>query len=254
MILLTKLITVLIYPLTQALLAMIASVVLFQSGKLRVARVLLLSSLVWLWLWSMPLVGEAIVRSLESRYPPAAANDMPEADAILVLGGCVEVPRSPRVDPDLTGTADRLWYAARLYHAGRAPRIVASGGSLPWLQEPMSEAEAMRTVLVDFGVPLRAIELESASANTRENMQRSREVLDRLDAHRVLLVTSASHMRRALAEASQAGIDAVPAAADYTAGERRLTVLDLLPDAFALHRSSSAIKEYAGCLLVRGCL
>lgn len=253
MIFLTKLIAVLIYPLTQVLLAMIASVILFQAGKLRGAHALLVSALLWLWLWSTPLVGESIVRSLESRYPPAGANDMPVADAILVLGGCVEVPRAPRVDPDLSSTAARLWHAARLYHAGRAPRIVASGGSLPWLQEPMSEAEAMRIVLVDFGVPATAIELESASANTRENMRRSREVLDRLGAHRVLLVTSASHMRRALAEASLAGIDAVPAATDHTVGTRRFTVLDLLPDAHALDRSHSAIKEYVGCLLVHSC-
>jgi uncharacterized SAM-binding protein YcdF (DUF218 family) len=248
-----KLMSLLVYPLTQSLLAMVLALVSCRRVSVGLARVLLGASLLWLWIWSMPLVADRIVGSLEWRYPAASADSAPQADAILVLGGCVTAPRLPRVDPDLASSADRLWHAARLYHAGRAPLIVASGGNLPWLNASMSEAEAMRAVLVAFGVPASAVQMETASANTRENMQRSKAMLDQLGTNRVLLVTSALHMRRALAEARLAGIDAVPAAADYTAEEGSRTLLDVLPDADALRRSSLAIKEYVGCWMIRGC-
>jgi uncharacterized SAM-binding protein YcdF (DUF218 family) len=253
MLFLIKLAASLIYPLTQSLLAMILALVFCRRASVRLGRVLFGVSLLWLWVWSMPLVADAVVGSLEWRYPAASADSAPQADAILVLGGCVTAPRPPRVDSDLASSADRLWHAARLYHAGRAPLIVASGGSLPWLNAPMSEAEAMRSVLVAFGVPASAVQMETASANTRENMQRSKVLLSQLGIRRVLLVTSAMHMRRAEAEARLAGIDAIPAAADYTAEEGARTVLDALPDADALCRSSLAIKEYVGCWMVRGC-
>jgi len=246
-----KLISLLLYPLTQSLLAMLMALIFCRS--VRLARVLLGAALLWLWVWSMPLVADRIVGSLEWRYPAASADIAPQADAILVLGGCVTAPRPPRVDPDLASSADRLWHAARLYHAGRAPLIVVSGGNLPWLNASMSEAEAMRSVLTALGVPASCVRMETASANTRENMQRSKALLNEFGLSRVLLVTSALHMRRAHAEARLAGIDAIPAAADYTAEERSRTLLDVLPDADALRRSSQAIKEYVGCWMVRGC-
>jgi uncharacterized SAM-binding protein YcdF (DUF218 family) len=111
----------------------------------------------------------------------------------------------------------------------------------------------MRSALIDFGVPGSAIVLENASRTTRENMRNSRLLLDSLGIKTVLLVTSALHMRRALAEAGNAGIDAFPAPADFEVGEESPTLMAFLPDAGALESSSRAIKERLGCLATSGC-
>ena len=61
---------------------------------------------------------------------------------------------------------------------------------------------------------------------------------------RVLLVTSAGHMPRALATFKSAGIDAAPAATDFRVTHQdRRTAIDFLPDAEALSRTTDAIKE-----------
>ena len=105
----------------------------------------------------------------------------------------------------------------------------------------------MQTLMEEWGVPGGSIHAEGGSRNTHENAVFTRQLLVEQGLHRVLLVTSAMHMRRALATFTSAGIDAVPAATDYTVTYRdHRTVIDFLPDARALSRTTDAIKEYIG--------
>ena len=126
----------------------------------------------------------------------------PQADAILLLGGGIE-PRSPprRPDFDLTAAGDRVVYAAQLYRSGKAPTILVTGGRLPWTAGAASEADAMQQMLLRLGVPDAAIAREDRARTTRENMRYSAPKLAQLQARRVLLVTSAMHMPRAMANA-----------------------------------------------------
>ena len=96
-------------------------------------------------------------------------------------------------------------------------------------------------------MPGASIIAEAASRNTYENAVLSKQVLAEHGLQRVLLVTSALHMPRALATFKSAGIDAVPAATDFTVTYKdQRTVIDFLPDAEALSRTTYAIKEYVG--------
>jgi uncharacterized SAM-binding protein YcdF (DUF218 family) len=142
-----------------------------------------------------------------------------------------------------------VWHAARLYEAGKAPLIVASGGTLPWKDQEFREAPVMQRLLVSWGVPADSILLESTSANTYQNATNTAEVVAERGIDRVLLVTSALHMRRALATFRSVGIEAVPAATDYRVVEGRTTLLDLLPSAGALDGSTAAIREYVGYIV-----
>jgi uncharacterized SAM-binding protein YcdF (DUF218 family) len=98
-----------------------------------------------------------------------------------------------------------------------------------------------------FSVPGESILAESASRNTHENAEFTREVLVEHGLWRVLLVTSALHMPRALATFTSAGIEAVPAPTDFTVTYRdHRTLMDFLPDAGALSHTTDALKEYIG--------
>ncbi len=88
--------------------------------------------MLWLWLWSTPIFSDWIRFSLEKRYPPISLANVPRADAIIVLGGAMGGAIAPRRFPDLGSAADRVWHAARLFLAGKAPWILLSGGRLPW--------------------------------------------------------------------------------------------------------------------------
>ena len=103
----------------------------------------------------------------------------------------------------------------------------------------------MRALLVDLGVPPGRIVLEERSRNTRENAEFTAGLLKEYRVQRVLLVTSALHMRRAVGEFERAGVDVVPAATDHVQG----TVSGVrlwLPDTGALDGAGKAMKEIAG--------
>ena len=205
----------------------------------------------WLGLWSLPVVSDALSLSLERRFVNQTVAELPLADAVVVLGGGM-APAPPEWPyPDLGGGADRVWQGARIYHAGKAPLVIISGGSLPWLGKRMSEAEAMWQLLADLGVPSDAVLFESRSRSTRENALYTAKLVQERGLDQVLLVTSALHMPRALATFRAAGIDAIPAATDFEVMPEPNHVLRWLPDAAALAKSSRAFKQYIGLWVYR---
>jgi len=207
------------------------------------------AGLLIVWGPATPVVADWLQRTLEDRFPPRRVAAAPTADAIVTLGGAIGAPVPPRKYPDLSGAADRVWHAARLYRAGKAPLIVASGGTLPWRDQRFREADAMQALLTSWNVPADSVLRESASANTYENAVNTADILEERDLDRVLLVTSALHMRRALATFRSAGVTAVPAPTDYRVVDDPGSLLDLVPSAGALARSTAAIREYVGYLV-----
>ena len=242
---LTKVLSLFIHPLSLGLLLLVAGLVAAHWWP-RVGLVGLVLGLLVLWVPSTPVFSDWLQGTLESRYPPDSVEVAPTADAIVVLGGAVGAPQPPRAYPDLNDASDRVWHAARLYRAGKAPLIIAAGGTLPWKDQQFREAPVMQRLLKSWGVPPDSVLLESSSANTYENAKFTSVLAAERGIDRVLLVTSALHMRRALATFRQAGVNAVPAATDYGVVEGTTTVLSLLPSASALAGSTAAIREYVG--------
>ena len=163
----------------------------------------------------------------------------------MVLGGSVNPPETPGGVVDLGSGADRVWQAARLYKAGKAPLIVLSGGSDPDYSV-MTEAEAMQIFLRDLGVPDSAMLLETESRNTQQNAENSARLLHGRGLHRILLVTSALHMERALGQFERQDLEVIPAVTDREAGSPPPRPWRYLPDAEALSASARALKELVG--------
>lgn len=119
----------------------------------------------------------------------------------------------------------------------------------------------MATILETLGVPAGAIVLESRSRNTRENAVATRELLAPRGVRRILLVTSALHMPRAVALFERQGFDVIAAPADFwyvpagSDGEAPSAwgwILDVLPDAEGLAHSTEALREYLALAYYRG--
>jgi uncharacterized SAM-binding protein YcdF (DUF218 family) len=176
-------------------------------------------------------------------------EDAPAAGAIVVLGGGLH-PFDPKEGrrrwPDLNAAGDRLLHAARLYRAGKAPLVIATGGVAPWEPASVSQAEAAAELLVEWGVPRDAIALEQRSRSTWEDARYTKELLEERGVRDVLLVTSALHMERSLAVFEAFGIHAIPAPTDYEADDAPRGVLGWLPDSHSLNTTSHAFKEYLG--------
>jgi uncharacterized SAM-binding protein YcdF (DUF218 family) len=246
----------LLAPLTIVIALWLAAAGYLARQHFRRAAALAFAASALLWVASMPLVATALVGALERHYPAMSVAETPSADAILVLGGALAAPRPPlRPTMGMGPSATRIWHAAALYRAGKAPVIVVAAGGEPEFQGQLIEAEVIARMLVTLGVPESALRLETRSRNTRENAANVRPLLAAVGARRVLLVTSGRHMYRAVKTFSKIWADApaapqlIPVPADIAvAGSGNFSLESLLPSAEGLENVTRALKEYAGML------
>ncbi len=246
--LLSKLLPWFVYPFGFSLLLMGLGLLALVIRHRARALVLWAAAILVLWISSSPWFSDALMGLLEKRYPPVAVEALPQAEAIVVLGGVIPGVVPGTGIPELEGGVDRLIHALRLYKAGKAPLVLLSGGAASGLP---AESELMARTLEWLGVPRESMLLETRSRNTRQNALYSEEILKGRGADRILLVTSAFHMKRTQAVFESVGLSVVPAATDYQVVERSASVMDWLPDPSALYRSTLAIKEFLGWWVYR---
>lgn len=241
---LSKLVIALVSPLGTCFALVIIGLLLVRRWR-RSGRALMAIGALWLLLWSLPYPSFWLCRSLEAQTPQRLAADYPKADAIILLGGGMTGVRAGWIDrPEATNAADRVWFAALLYKASRAPWIIVSAGGDP--KDGRIEADAMATLLVDLGVPRSALLLDTQSLNTWQNAVYSQDLMRAHHLANALLVTSALHMPRAFAAFRKRGVEVTPAPADFDGPPTGAWPQRWLPNADALQKSSNAIKEYVG--------
>jgi len=195
---------------------------------------LVIAGLSFLWLLSMPAVGDLLCHMVE-RYPTLDPARPVTAQAIVVLGG-----GGARFAPEFDGwaldgaTLDRVVYGAFLARRTTLP-ILVSGSP--------GEAAGMKATLSRFGLPPRWI--EGNSHDTYQNAEFSTPILRAAGIHRIVLVTTGTHEWRAAHEFMDAGFDVVPAPVN-SGVDRTHDVTGLLPNPEGLIRSYSALYEMLG--------
>jgi uncharacterized SAM-binding protein YcdF (DUF218 family) len=240
-----------INPLSATLTAVLLMLLLWLLTRRRGFLTTVIVLIMLLWLAATPWLSSSVQSLLEQRAGEAAAESLPRADAIVVLGGTLSPPGAAGGDANLSAAADRLVYAARLYALGKAPVILISGGHSGGAS---SDAESVHAgaLLAGWGIPESAILTETESINTYENAVYSKLMLDQHGLKTVLLVTSAMHMPRALATFRSTGINATPAATDFEAsGAGASGLAAWIASPAALEVTTRALKELAGWLVYR---
>jgi uncharacterized SAM-binding protein YcdF (DUF218 family) len=254
---LSKLLPLFLYPLGLACLLMIVSLVMIWKRP-RIAAGVISLALIVLLLGSNGWVSQWLVRSLEWQNIPVA--ELPQAEAIVVLGGGTKPALTPRPWVDLSEEGDRILYGAKLFREGKAPVLILSGGRISWRGSGPPESGDMAAIATAMGVPNSAILQDPSSLNTYQNAVNVRKLLESRGIRRVLLVTSAMHMPRSLSIFKRQGIEAIAAPTDFLVTEQDLqesqdsseaVLLNLLPDVDELQRSTRALKEYVGLAVYR---
>lgn len=190
--------------------------------------------LAW-WLTSTPFIADRLTHIVE-RYPPLNLRHDSGAQAVVILGGGFRrnAPEYSRHAPS-DSTLQRLTYGARVAHITHLP-ILVSGGT--------PEAETMQWFLenvFDLSVAWR----ENASRDTRDNARFSAPILRAQHIEKIILVTSSSHMARAVAEFKSNGLEVVPAPADMWTHDD-LGILSFIPSIAASRRSHQVFYELLG--------
>jgi uncharacterized SAM-binding protein YcdF (DUF218 family) len=255
---LSKLLPLFIYPLGITCLFMGISLVLsIKNGKLSIIPLVL--ALLILLIASNNWVAFSLVRSLEWQNI-ATVTDLPEASAIVVLGGGVKPSIPPRPWIELGEAGDRIIYGVKLYKQGKAPLLILSGGRVDWQGKQSPESTDMASIAELMGVPSSAILQDKTSLNTRQNAVNVKKILDEQKiTGKILLVTSAMHIPRSLLIFQKLGIDVIPAPTDffitnkdfYQSSSFALKILNLIPDVDNLEKTTKALKEYLGIFVYR---
>lgn len=202
-----------------------------------------------LWLMSLPVVVEWSARGIE-RYPAIQPDEWAglaeRADAIVVLGGGRQLADSAWGSDQSSWIAgERVRYAARLARASQLP--VAMSGGLHYGRPP-SEAKLMADQLAeDYAIKARWQEGESHT--TWENAQRSRDLLQSQGVKRIVLVTQAWHMARAVWCFEQAGFTVLPAPMGFFSVPNGEPAGGWLPEGKAFMQNTWLFNEFIGSLI-----
>ncbi len=235
--------------------ALLALLILGSAIALRVGRVRLGTRLVtaaaMIVFASLSPLPNILTLPLEQRFPRASL-DGPAIYGIIVLGGGEDayVARARQVHA-LTDAGERVSEAVALAHRLPNARIVFSGGSADIAGGGPTEASAVVAMWTDMGIARERIVAEDKSRDTFENAAFTRDLLQLEKGQRWLLVTSATHMPRAMGIFRKAGFVVEAWPVDYrTAGWADAGRLFYVP-ADGLRRLDLVTREYLGLVAYR---
>ncbi|MFM7393763.1 MAG: YdcF family protein [Cyanobium sp.] len=226
----------LVMPLALGLMVALAATCRWPA---RPVRPLLLAVLAGLWLLSLPVVARQLMRLVDDRVPVTPEARLPQADAVVVLSG---------------GFPERELCGLHLRHSGKAPVVLFSGRMFE------GDVLRLRQLLAMTGLGAEQLRFEQASRTTSEGGVAFAALAAREGWRRVLLVSSAYHLPRALARYRTPGIEVIGAVCpelrlpDRAMMSRRPLeekVSDWIPTAEGLRGSTTAIRELLGLLVPR---
>lgn len=242
---LSKILLFLLTPLVW-LLIIFAWAIFTKKPKLK--KALYISSFSLLILFSNTFLVDELYRAWEIK---AISYDeiIEPYDYGIVLGGMITY--DSKVDRIIAiKSFDRIVQTMELYKKGKIKKIFISGGSGSLLETEFYEAKMLKDYLVRMGIAETDILQESESRNTRENAVFTQETLDSLPNsknNKYLLITSAIHMKRALACYKKVGMEVDPFVTDRYAGNRKYVFDHLfIPNIEAFANFTLFIREFSG--------
>ena len=226
------------------------TILLVLAGIVLRRRSLCALGIAVLWLASTSLVGDAAMRAAEGWQVRKPASSIPECEAIVVLsGGRIQAPGDLGVSE--WADANRFYGGVELYKAGKAPLLIFTGGWVPWQPDARPEGDVLISYAMDLGIPRDGMLTTAKVVNTNAEARAVAHLLaERSGAkaeHRVILVTSAFHMRRAQMLFARAGVETVPFPVDFkVSAGKSFTLVDLLPRGPG--QTETALREFYGLL------
>ncbi len=163
-----------------------------------------------------------MLRQLEKPWVRFKPEALLEHDAVVVLGGGAEPSLYEVGQVHLTRAGDRLVMGLELMRLGKARTMVLGGGAALFGNDTKVEADLARSALLKWNPRADIISLGSCE-HTRDEALKVAALVHERGWKSVAIVTSASHMTRALAVFHRAGIDATPAPCNF------LTTLSTAP-------------------------
>jgi uncharacterized SAM-binding protein YcdF (DUF218 family) len=171
-----------------------------------------------MWAVGSTSLPDRLLAELEHPYITTDLGALPPADAVVVLGGGARYSARAPHQLDLTDAADRIMTGVELVKRGKAPNLVLGGATAVLHGHEISEPELTRQWLATWpvaGVPMFIL---PNCRNTHDEALNTLALVKQWRWKRVLLVSSAYHLRRAAAVFESAGVPVVCVGCDFQTG------------------------------------
>lgn len=239
--LLKKFISMFLMPLPIGVFFIVLALVLLYRNKTKAAKSMLTLSILWLFFFSYPPVANILLYSLESNNP--TLHHAPEnVKYIYVLGGGHHTDEGlPITSQVLETSVVRLNEGIRLYHQlHEEASIIVSGHS--GLFDPTSHAVMQKKLALALGVKKEKIILRPGPRDTQEEAIAAKALLGDKP---FILVTSASHMTRAMHFFKNEGLHPIPAPTNHLASIQHPNYTNVF-SSDALEKSRIVFHELLG--------
>lgn len=235
------------------LLPIMLVLILIMIGLFRNKKKLIYLAIGTLYILSTPIFSNTFFALVERNEYRKPLTTLASADAIVVLSGMLEINEVGGSTYIEWGDPDRFFGGMALFKAGKAQKLVFTGGKMPWSQAKKTEGEVLKEYAIEYGIPSTKIRVTTDVENTADEAVATAELLG--SDKKILLVTSAFHMYRAKSLFEKQGFIVFPYPVDYRTSRNRLTtVMDFLPSAGSLELTETGMREMMGRVfyLIRG--
>jgi uncharacterized SAM-binding protein YcdF (DUF218 family) len=196
------------------------------------------------------IANEAMLAWEVKATPYASINKV--YDWGILLTGVTANDREPADRVYFNHGADRVTHTVQLYKKGIIKKILVAGGSGRLISTARPEADEVFAVLVMAGVSPEDIVLENKSRNTHESSVNVKSMLTNINQEKILLITSAFHMRRSYGCFKKVGLNPDTFSTDFYTHPRHFTPDVLfIPKADSINLWQKLFKEWVGIIAYR---
>jgi uncharacterized SAM-binding protein YcdF (DUF218 family) len=200
-----------------------------------------------LYILSTPVFSNNFFKLVEGSEYRKPIRAIDSADAIVVLSGMLEINEVGDSTYVEWGDPDRFFGGIALFKAGKAQKLVFTGGKMPWDKAKKTEGEVLKEYATSNGIPSDNILVTKDVENTADEAVAVKELIG--PNKKIILVTSAYHMYRAKRLFDKQGFEVAPLKVDFKArGNNQVTFIDFIPSAINLELTEIGIREIIGRL------
>ena len=243
---LSKVLSFLLMP--SGILLMLLVYAVYAKNRAKSKKIILLSIALF-YIFTNPICVNELLLCWE--YPAQDITKTPPCEVGIVLtGGIINDEKQPASNVFLGKSADRMAQALQLYQLKKIKKILISGGSNSILGTSVTqESDQMARFLLLSGVKSEDILLESNSRNTHENAINCSKILKKHFLNqKYILISSSTHLPRAIACFKKVGLDIYPVGSVYFSHQREFLPNYLFPHEEYLYYSQIVFHEIFGMI------
>jgi len=228
-----------------ALVAIALTMIARRSPRRGRIALCLMGAIAVLLVTANPTLADRLWLSIEDDAP-VTYDDAQSYDAVILLGGVLPTGLTDPARPSYNDNVERLLVTYDLLRYDHAKVVIITGGSPLGDATYLSESSALSAQLQNWGIAKERIFVDDVAVNTRQNAVETARIAREHGLSKLLLVTSAFHMPRALGcfRAVALAVDTLPA--DYRVVPARFRPTDFAPRTDALDRTGDALRELLG--------